>query len=380
MKKKILYVSPNGYMGGAERFVCQAVLGHKLKQKVEAEVLFMGQGAAYDFCQTHQIKTYLLQTKFRMRQGFQLLKALLELRSLIRKSNPDIIHTTMPYAHIMVVLSSFMLKKKIVWFQHGPVGGKLDSIANWLKVDRILFNSKFLLQEHMQMFGAKRNLGRTTCINYGIENMNTSDHVAQDSFSNLGQKSKKIVLSAGRLCSWKGQHILIEAIYHLKEKNIDLFTELEVYIVGSALKESDKRYEKLLRDKISSYQLSEKIKMIPHQGNINDWMKKSWLFVHSSTTPEPFGLVVAESMLNNLLVLGADQGGITDILINEKTGFSYSTTASNAAQILADKMIMIAKLSPEQQEQIKTKAKENIKKDYSVAQMIESLEAVYSEL
>jgi hypothetical protein len=49
-KKKILYICPNGYLGGAEKFVLNIVSGHQKSNKFNTSVLFFSTVYSYDKC------------------------------------------------------------------------------------------------------------------------------------------------------------------------------------------------------------------------------------------------------------------------------------------------------------------------------------------
>ena len=61
-KLKILYVSPNGYLGGAERFVLTSASAHN-KEKCEASILFYSNGEAVAEAKSAGIPVKILTTK-----------------------------------------------------------------------------------------------------------------------------------------------------------------------------------------------------------------------------------------------------------------------------------------------------------------------------
>lgn len=380
MNIKVLYVSANGYMGGAERFVCNALIGHKQSKKMNCEVLFFNSGEALNLLEKNLIKTHLLKTKFKVRYIFKLFFALKELRTIIKKIKPDIIHSTMPYPFILIKIATWRLKIKHVLFQHGPVGTTLDKLANLFNVDRILFNSNFLLNEHMTMPLAKRHLEKTTLINLAISDEETT--VIRDEFRKniLKNEEKYILVSLGRITSWKGQHLLILGINLLKETHPQIFNQLKVYIIGAPMRVTDESYFEDLKQHVQNYHLTDKIIFTGKQNNTKDWLNASDLLIHTSTIPEPFGLVIGEAMKNNVLCIGSNKGGVTDILIHEKTGFTFNTTASNAASVLSDLIRFSLELPEKEKNYIKTNAKKNIDENYSLESMTRKLENVYLNL
>ncbi|GFE68190.1 glycosyltransferase [Chroococcus sp. FPU101] len=62
------------------------------------------------------------------------------------------------------------------------------------------------------------------------------------------------------------------------------------------------------------------------------------LIAHTSILPEPFGRVIVEAMLCGRPVIAAGEGGVRELIENEKTGWLF---ASGNAQQLAEKIIAI---------------------------------------
>ena len=121
---KVLYISPNGYLGGAERFVLTATVAHLKSSRIKAAILFFSDGEASREARAAGVECLTLKHKFRMRNPLQFIKALLEIRSIVKSYNPEVLQLTMPYSHIALSLATLGLNVKKVWFQHGPVGGK----------------------------------------------------------------------------------------------------------------------------------------------------------------------------------------------------------------------------------------------------------------
>ena len=70
---KILYICPNGYLGGAERIVCNISSGHLTGRYKNFNVLFFSDGETVAQCKELGIETHVLPFKFRMDYFFYLL-------------------------------------------------------------------------------------------------------------------------------------------------------------------------------------------------------------------------------------------------------------------------------------------------------------------
>lgn len=371
MKKKVLYISPNGYLGGAEKFVLTAVEAHQNSNHIEAEILFFNNGEAVSTAEDKNVKVHVLKTKFRMRNPLTFLKAIYETRCKIKKISPTVIHSTMAYAHIVISLATIGLKLKKVWFQHGPVGGWLDFIGNFFKTDVLIYNSHDLKERHHQSFLSPRVSKNEVILKLGVNNFN---------FTEKDLSHKKIVFgTAGRITEWKGFHLIIEAFLQLlKETNQD-FT---FYLAGSAKNISDKSYEQKLHQMVRRSRASDKIIFLGHQKEMSEFYRKIDVFIHSSTIPEPFGLVVAEAMSSGCLVIGSNIGGVRDILKNDETGITFSSTSPTAVSELTEiiKKVLFKSQGDHQFEKLAQNGKKFIHQHYSITAMTKDLENIYMNL
>lgn len=373
--KKVLYISPNGYLGGAERFILTAVKAHAKNNNIKASILFFSEGEASREAKEAGLEIFILKQSFRFRHPLNLLRALLEIRSLVRKIKPDVLQLAMPYSHISMALATFGLKNlKTVWFQHGPVGGKLDQLANFFPVDVLLFNSVDLQVRHNKTFPKAKVRIEETVINYGVSTLSGSHDLFMSAPLKLG--------AAGRICSWKGFHTLITAIGELKEEG--QLRPFKVKLAGAVKRAHDQEYKNHLIRLTEKYKLTEEIEFLDHQKDMEQFYHQLDVFIHTSVIAEPFGLVVAEAMLNGCLVIASDVGGVTDLVINQNTGLTFPSTTSKAVlelkNILRNFLNTKQAFPEEDYKKIAIEGRSHILKNYSVEQMCTRLENLYLKL
>lgn len=372
--KKILYVSPNGYLGGAERFVLTAVKAHAQAGNLDAAILFFSDGQACQEAKRAGLNCFTLTTAFRFRSPWKLFRALREIRAIVKKYEPDILHLTMPYSFIALSLATIGLDVKKVWFQHGPVGGLLDKIGNLFPADMILYNSLYLRDTHHQAWPPVRNKVQESIINIGIESFPVEHRTLGSSPIILG--------TAGRICSWKGFHNILRSLGELKKH--DELKPFKLRIAGDAKTPQDQSYVKELTDLVAVLGLSDAVEFLGHTGKMGEFYQSLDIFIHSSIIPEPFGLVAAEAMANGCLVIASDTGGVSDFVKNEVTGLSYSSTGPNAVIELKEQLsvFLSPKLSLNMQKYqlIAEYGKRYVQDRYSISQMVEQLESQYLKL
>jgi glycosyltransferase involved in cell wall biosynthesis len=121
----------------------------------------------------------------------------------------------------------------------------------------------------------------------------------------LGLQGKTLVGVFGRLASWKGQHVLLEALAMLPD--------IHGLIVGEALFGED-AYADSLRARSQRDDLRGRVHMLGFRRDIPALMKLVDIVVHTSTAPEPFGRVLVEGMLAGRPVIATAAGGAMEII------------------------------------------------------------------
>ena len=125
------------------------------------------------------------------------------------------------------------------------------------------------------------------------------------------------LLLVGRINSWKGQGLAIEAVKKLAE---DGFRDIRLNIVGDVF-EDQAHYRDILTGKVEEYNLQNRVLFHGFVSDPHAFYKNAHVVIVPSTRPEPFGLVAIEGMMWSLPVIAADHGGLREIVVHNETGF-----------------------------------------------------------
>ena len=117
--------------------------------------------------------------------------------------------------------------------------------------------------------------------------------------------------------SHKGQNLLIDAVKNLDLKVLD---KAHFYLVGSPVKSQTYMLDEV-KGRISNYNLSSKISIIPFVKEISTIYKQIDVVVVPSTFDDPFPTTVLEGMYFEKPVIGTAVGGIPEMIEDLKTGF-----------------------------------------------------------
>ena len=186
-------------------------------------------------------------------------------------------------------------------------------------------------------------------------------------------KEKKIILVPGRLTSWKGQELLIEAINLVK---IELgYEAFHVVILGSD--QGRNLYKKKLVRLTEQYRLTNQVKFIKHCKDMALAYQISDIVISPSIEPEAFGRVAVEAQSMEKLIIASNIGGSNETIINEKTGFLFE---SGNAKSLSEKIIRAVTMDETSINLIGKEGRKNIIKKFNVEKMCFSTYSEYKRL
>ncbi len=169
----------------------------------------------------------------------------------------------------------------------------------------IIFNS----QATRRAFGMKEDLLRQVIPNGTV----IIDYVP------LGTENTLRILLIGRFNSWKGQGLLVTALARLETS---LRERIRVIIAGGVYQDQHHFKDNVIHQ-VRKSGLAELIDFHEFVDDPTELYHWSSLVVVPSLLPEPFGLVAIEAMGHGRPVIAADHGGLTDIVVEGKTGIRF---------------------------------------------------------
>ncbi|MBS0013786.1 MAG: glycosyltransferase family 4 protein [Desulfobacterales bacterium] len=121
----------------------------------------------------------------------------------------------------------------------------------------------------------------------------------------------------GRIIEWKGVREFVLCISELKQK----FNDFQVIVVGDA-SDSATAYEQEVKALVQDLGLEKTIIFAGYRQEVIPIMNMMDIIVHTSITPEPFGMVIIEAMAcSKPVVASSVGGGPLEIVKPGETGF-----------------------------------------------------------
>ena len=294
-----------------------------------------------------------------------------KLSNYIKKENIKIIHVSWTKDLFLAALVKLFSKKKVKIIYHRQMKitrYKKDFYHNFIykSISIVLVITKGLLidcQKYLPIGGDK-----IIELPYGISLPDNNKTYDKKVFLN-NLKLKEDIFTIGvfsRIEEQKGQHLVIEALNLLSEKNIQLV------VVGHCM---DLSYQNDLIGMINKYKMSHRVVFTPFIESPMKLMPMLDLII-LPTYEETFGLVVAESMLMGTPVIGSNAGGVPEIINDEHNGLLFE---SKNYISLSEKIISIYK-SEEFRVKLSNNAKIFANEHYDYQKHFSRLESIIQKL
>jgi glycosyltransferase involved in cell wall biosynthesis len=208
---------------------------------------------------------------------------------------------------------------------------------------------------------------KTIVIHNGIE-LNTENKVIAQKCDFGFNETDIIITLVGRISRLKGHKFLLDVFINHISKN----ENVKLLFVGSPV-EGQEYYLEEIQDCINRNKLQTKVKILPFLNNLNGVWAVTDIAIMPSTEAESFGLVALEAMLAKKPVVASNLGGLSEVVINNETGFLFDPNSKEALSEALFKLIE----SPSLRSEFCEKGHERAIKEFSIEKHVKEFEAVF---
>tara|TARA_A100000164_G_scaffold377412_1_gene416529 strand:- start:672 stop:1826 length:1155 start_codon:yes stop_codon:yes gene_type:complete len=187
------------------------------------------------------------------------------------------------------------------------------------------------------------------------------------------EENKKIILLPGRLTSWKGQELFLDAINLV---NIQLGYEA-FYAVILGNEQGRDLYKKKLVRMSEQYRMTKQVKFINHCKDMALAYKVADIVVSSSIEPEAFGRVAVEAQSMQKIIIASNIGGSNETIIDKKTGYLFD---SGDPKSLSETILKVLNLDDTILKSVGIEGRKNIINKFNVEKMCFSTYSEYKKL
>ncbi len=377
---KVLQVIPKLGYGGAETGCFD--LAHYLPENNCGSFIVTSGGELLKFVDKKKVKIFKLPVQ--SKNPILIFINSIILIGIILLNNISIVHARSRAPAWSCLIASKITGKKFVTTFHGTYNFKtnLKKFYNSVMVrsDLIIAGSNFIFSHIKENYSMYLNYKKKFLVIFrgiNVDYFDSSTTLENDEKKLLKQwgieKDKKIILLPGRLTSWKGQEVFIEAVNLI---NIELgYEAFYTVILGSD--QGRELYKKKLIRLSEQYRMSKQIRFIDHCKNMALAYKVSDIIVSASNEPEAFGRVSVEAQSMGKPIVASNIGGSNETIIDEKTGFLFE---SNNAKSLSKQILRVLNMDETSLKIMGIEARKNVTQRFNVEKMCFSTYSEYKRL
>ena len=349
---KILFLSPNGTIGGAERMLLDVIASFRIAHPDWRLALIAGAPGALSeavrrlgaFAQVIPFPKYLAAlgdagaggpagndvaiASLLVRSGMAsptIVGYVRHLARAISRLSPDLIHSNGFKMHLLGAWGS-MPSVPLVWHFHDFVTSR-PLMSRLLRVHarrcNIAVANSACVAEDVQ--SALKNRVQVckiwNAVDLGLFSpIGTSYDL--DTLCGMPASPQKTIRVGmiGTMARWKGHMTFLDAISKLPKELL-----VRCYIIGGPIYQTQASQHTIneLKTRASDLGIAEKVGFTGFVSEPAAAMRALDIVVHASIAPEPFGLVIAEAFACERAVIASAAGGVTEIADAERTALLY---------------------------------------------------------
>jgi glycosyltransferase involved in cell wall biosynthesis len=299
------------------------------------------------------------------------------LEGVIRAEGVAIVHARSRAPAWSAWLASRRTGVHFVTTYHGTYGEELPFKRHYnavmAKGERVIAASRFIAE----LIVARHRVypTRIRVIPRGVDPaVFDPDGVSGDRVSRLARAWRlpgdaAVVLLPGRLTSWKGQGVLIEAVARVTRRDVCCV------LVGSD--QGRRRYAARLVRQAQELGIADRLRVVGECDDMPAALMLADVVVHASTQPEAFGRVVIEAQAMGRPVIASDLGAPVEMVEQGVTGWRVKAGDADA---LAAAIETVLALPSEARVELGARARTAVLSGYTVAAMQASTLSVYDEV
>ena len=379
-KIKVLQVIPKLGYGGAETGCYD--IAHYLYEKDCGSYIVTSGGELLKFVDKKKVK--VIRLPVHSKNPLLIFINAIVLTFIILFLNINIVHARSRAPAWSCYIATKITRRKFVTTFHGTYNfnNKLKKFYNSVMVRSklIIAGSNFIFSHIKGNYSEFININNKLLVIFRGINIDYFDQTSTIESDEIKLKkhwgieeNKKIILMPGRLTSWKGQELFIEAINMV---NIELGYEAFYAVILGSDQGRDLYKKKLIRLS-EQYRMSKQLKFIDNCKNMAVAYKIADIIVSASIEPEAFGRVAVEAQSMQKTIIASNIGGSNETIIDEKTGFLFN---AGDAKSLSKIILRVLNMDDNLLKSIGIEGRKNVMKKFNVEKMCFSTYSEYKKL
>ena len=379
-KIKVLQVIPKLGFGGAETG-CYDLAHYLYEQDCKSYIATSG-GELLKYVDKKKVK--IIKLPVHSKNPILILLNSIILTLIILFLNINIVHARSRAPAWSCLIATKLTFRKLVTTFHGTYNfsSNFKKFYNsvMVKSDLLIAGSNFIFSHINENYLKYLNLKKKFLVIFRGINTEYFDqeNLKKNSVSKLKtlwqiEDNSKVILLPGRLTSWKGQELFIEAINKFKKLNANV--DFTAVILGND--QGRTVYKKKLERLVEQYNLTNDFRFIGKCEYMPAAYMLADIVISSSIEPEAFGRVSVEAQSMKKPIIASNIGGSNETIIDNKTGILFE---SGNAESLSKKINEILNLDTLTLELMGKEGRKNVINRFNIEKMCLNTYSEYKKL
>ena len=379
-KIKVLQVIPKLGFGGAETG-CYDLAHYLYEQDCKSYIATSG-GELLKYVDKKKVK--IIKLPVHSKNPILILLNSIILTLIILFLNINIVHARSRAPAWSCLIATKLTFRKLVTTFHGTYNfsSNFKKFYNsvMVKSDLLIAGSNFIFSHINENYLKYLNSKKKFLVIFRGINTEYFDqeNLKKNSVSKLKtlwqiEDNSKVILLPGRLTSWKGQELFIEAINKFKKLNADV--DFTAVILGND--QGRTVYKKKLERLVEQYNLTNDFRFIGKCEYMPAAYMLADIVISSSIEPEAFGRVSVEAQSMKKPIIASNIGGSNETIIDNKTGILFE---SGNAESLSKKINEIINLDTLTLELMGKEGRKNVINRFNIEKMCLNTYSEYKKL
>jgi len=301
-----------------------------------------------------------------------------ELRKIIKRIEPDLVHLNNTYAANHEWIMACLLNNiRIIAHDRGTRWNTTFQTRVFVRfLDAIIpvsdANMKVIIEEGLR---PKRLRRVYNGLDTGKFEEYRSPEARQALREELGIDRETILVGmVGNIDYWKGQLVFARAMEALM-RGAGERTSIKGVIIGKTPMGAE-AYESEIRGFLKLNNIDDRVRLLGYRHDVPQLLNAMDIFVHASVQPEPFGRVILEAMAMEKPVIATKPGGPCEIVDDGVTGF---LVPMNDHVSMRDAILRYIQ-DPVRAKEMGKAARKAVEMKFPVSRMVRGVEEVYEEI
>ena len=306
---RVLHVTSGNLYGGVETFLTTLARESATVPEMQSDFAVCFEGRCSQELTSLGHAPHLLGG-VRLSRPHTLLRARRALAELLRQQRYDVVVCHQPWTYVVFGAVARRAARPIALWVHMAGEGRhwLERLARRVRPEVAICNSQFSASQ-LSRWMTDAHVEQV----YYPVSAPASPLVARERPAMRRAldtpESDVVIVQVSRLESWKGQHVLLEALTRLR--SVSGWT---CWIVGGAQRPAEVIYRQQLEAMAFDGGIAERVRFLGQRTDVPVILAAADLFCQPNIEPEPFGLSLIEALHAGLPVITSEVGGACEIV------------------------------------------------------------------